>query len=285
MREIDPYNIGITNEELQAALSTLRGEFDNHNHDGTSSRSFQTLMALTLVAQNIYIYSGTMKSPNIIGGIITGGTIRTAASGQRIVLSNNKFIAYDSSGNPLVTILDGTSEMIKTYAAGSIGAITLIDSNYGGSASTADVLSITVNQGSSKALNIYNSGSSTSLITTQIVNAAGYAMKIQQQSAAAQVGLWFQQLDLDKTGIFIVDNTSNNPSHEALVEILNGSTSSGLVAILTLQGNATTKPAAIRMVSIGGDPASPGSGDIWFDGSELHIRIGATTYHLNKTAA
>jgi len=42
-RDVDLYNIGDTNEELQRHLIELRRDFDSHNHDGTISRAFQNL--------------------------------------------------------------------------------------------------------------------------------------------------------------------------------------------------------------------------------------------------
>ncbi len=52
---LDLYNIGNSPEELQSALVRLRQEFDAHNHDGASSRDFQTLIAETISARTILI--------------------------------------------------------------------------------------------------------------------------------------------------------------------------------------------------------------------------------------
>lgn len=44
-REIETRQIGTTPEELRRAILDLAAEYDAHNHDGTSSRSFETLRA------------------------------------------------------------------------------------------------------------------------------------------------------------------------------------------------------------------------------------------------
>lgn len=132
---IDIYKIGNTPEELQKALIQLRQDFDAHNHDGTSSKSFQTLRAETISARTILIrktsyndtasgiwmglvgnvmkmklgsstafleWNGTALNitGSITGSTITGGTFRTATSGQRIVIASNDNTLrfYDDTG-------------------------------------------------------------------------------------------------------------------------------------------------------------------------------------------
>lgn len=48
-------------------------------------------------------------------------------------------------------------------------------------------------------------------------------------------------------------------------------------------GASTTAAASLRIRS-GTAPTSPNDGDIWYDGSNLKIRIGATTYNVDVTA-
>lgn len=52
---LDLYNIGTEPEELQAAIVTLRQDFDAHTHDGINSKSFQTLLAETIVGRTAII--------------------------------------------------------------------------------------------------------------------------------------------------------------------------------------------------------------------------------------
>lgn len=129
-REKNIYDIGKTPEELQSALLTLRADFDAHNHDGSSSKSFETLRAETLsirtlsirktsfsdVASGLWagVVDGVMKfkigdatssfawsgsALTVTGGTITGATIQTAAAGERIVLegSTNEIRFYNDA--------------------------------------------------------------------------------------------------------------------------------------------------------------------------------------------
>ena len=48
-------------------------------------------------------------------------------------------------------------------------------------------------------------------------------------------------------------------------------------------GASTTARASLR-IDNGTAPTSPANGDIWSDGTNLLIRLGGTTYTLNKTA-
>lgn len=56
-------------------------------------------------------------------------------------------------------------------------------------------------------------------------------------------------------------------------------TTTGTVLMLTNSGNGPH-------LNFAGDPtvASPSDGDVWFDGTNLKIRIGATTYNFDRTA-
>lgn len=102
--------------------------------------------------------SGTKMTWNgtaltVTGGTITGGTVRTAASGQRVEMaaSNNQLIVYNSSGNPIVTVGGTTNGLIYVTTTGttppiyasstSVGAVFgVATSGVGvtGSASTGD---------------------------------------------------------------------------------------------------------------------------------------------------
>lgn len=73
-------------------------------------------------------------------------------------------------------------------------------------------------------------------------------------------------LEVQSNGIAIVRGT---PLHTATAQ-------------LDLTGSSTERsPLRLR---IGTAPTSPNDGDIWYDGSDLHIRIGGTTYTLDKTS-
>lgn len=52
---MDLYNITADPEVLKMAMIDLRAQFDAHNHDGTNSKAFQTLIAETLVGRTAII--------------------------------------------------------------------------------------------------------------------------------------------------------------------------------------------------------------------------------------
>lgn len=53
-KKTDPNQIGESPSELRQALIDLRNDFDSHNHDGTSSRRFQTLTLDSQVIKGVY---------------------------------------------------------------------------------------------------------------------------------------------------------------------------------------------------------------------------------------
>jgi hypothetical protein len=158
MREIDLYKIGNTPEELQSALKSLRADFDSHIHDGSSSRTFQTLTAET-ISSRVMLIRKTSYTDNasgiwmgligntmalklgdgtsnfgwdgsnltVVGGTITGGVIRTAASGARVQLDSSYLRVFNSSGVEISSILatDGGNTSIfgvrlQTYDASDL---------------------------------------------------------------------------------------------------------------------------------------------------------------------
>lgn len=131
-RDLDLYKIGSTPEELQAALIALRQEFDSHQHDGSSSRAFETLKANTLAAQTILIrktsFTDTVSGlwAGIIANIVklnlgdatnflkwTGTALQIAGdiTGGSLNINNNAMI--DSSGN--ATFIGISSLNMKAY--------------------------------------------------------------------------------------------------------------------------------------------------------------------------
>lgn len=52
---IDPYSFGKTPEELQQAIKDLRADFEAHNHDGSSSKKFESIEVGAISAELIAI--------------------------------------------------------------------------------------------------------------------------------------------------------------------------------------------------------------------------------------
>lgn len=142
----DLYNIGSSPQELQSGLKRLRADFDAHIHDGSSSRSFQTLIVETVSARTILIrktsysdtqagiwmgfQSGVMKLAlgsstssmtwdgsnfAITGGTITGGTIRTAVSGARLQIDGNYLRIINASEVTIGSIVGAAAGQIAIF--------------------------------------------------------------------------------------------------------------------------------------------------------------------------
>jgi hypothetical protein len=126
---MDPYNISTDPESLRKAILDLRAEYDAHNHDGASSKSFQTLVAETISARALSIRKTSFTSTQsglwaglvgdtmkfVLGSstiklswdgsalTVQGGSIQTSATGERIVINGptNK-IEFYTAGNAKV---------------------------------------------------------------------------------------------------------------------------------------------------------------------------------------
>ncbi len=144
---VDLYNIEPTMESLYDNLLRLQQEFDAHNHDGSSTKSFETLTAQTMVAQTILIkktsYSDSQSGVwmgfedgifkinigdadsslkwdgsslvidgDISGSTITGGTFQTAASGQRIRITAEAMSSPTQPANSLALINSSGSAVL-----------------------------------------------------------------------------------------------------------------------------------------------------------------------------
>jgi hypothetical protein len=76
-------------------------------------------------------------------------------------------------------------------------------------------------------------------------------------------------------GIYMVSTTAGVPAN---IECNTTSIATHVMKLNALNNNAH--------LNLGGDPtvASPNDGDIWFDGTNLKMRIGATTYNIDMTS-
>ena len=122
---IDLYNIGKSPEELQSALILLRQEFDAHNHDGASSRDFQTLIAETVSARVVTIRKSSFND---------------ATAGIWMGLDDNIMKLSLGDGSSFLT-WNGTTLAISgtlTATAGTIGGWTINDTTLTGGGVTLD---------------------------------------------------------------------------------------------------------------------------------------------------
>lgn len=122
---IDLYNIGTTPEELRAALIQMRAEFDAHQHDGSSSKSFETVQAETVSARTILIRKTSYA--DAAAGIWMG---ENAAGTMLLKLGNaSNYLQWDGSSLTIVGALTATSGTIGGWTINSTsltgGGVTL----------------------------------------------------------------------------------------------------------------------------------------------------------------
>ncbi len=155
-REIDLYKIGSTPEELQSALVALRSDFDAHNHDGSSSRSFETLHVQTISAETILIRKTSYAD---------------AASGIWMGIVNNVMKLKLGTGSSFLS-WDGTTLSISgtiTATAGTIGGFTISSTALtGGLIQTAATGNHVAMTGSTGSFDIYGVISATTYLIGSI---------------------------------------------------------------------------------------------------------------------
>lgn len=217
-------------------------------------------------------YDGTDFS--LTGGTITGGIVQTASSGQRIVMSDNSLTAYSASAT-LFTLLVGSTEVVKYFSSGSKRAQTLFENIN----ATADVIYIEMGAGSGRALNITDSGSNRTNEMVKIFTDNDTAVLVQGSNAIGKELVKFNQTDQDKTCLLIT-NGQVNAGHMGMLEIGTGS-NSAIHSCLYMFASSGISHMSLEGSSV---PSSPSPGDIWFNGTDLHIRVGGTTYTFDKTA-
>ncbi len=218
------------------------------------------------------IFRGT-----ITGSTITGGTIQTATSGERIVMTSNTLRAFNASNSIVFDLLGSANESLKLYSDGSKRALTLFENTD----ATADVVNIGMGAGSGTAINIINNGSNTTkLVHIQTSSGIGFSM-VGTNTNGGLVSKLFQT-DLDKTGFFFGDKVSNNANNVGLIEIVAGDASGALDTCLFLRTD--NDYSHIRFSGSPSPTTNLSDGDFWFDGTDLKLRSGGTTYTLDKTA-
>lgn len=113
-QDIDLYQIGSTPEALQSALLLLRQDFDAHNHDGSSSRAFETLRAETLSIRALSIRKSSYSDNT--SGLWTGfdGNLMRLNLGD-----GTNFLKWDGSSLSIAGSITATSGTIGGWTIGS----------------------------------------------------------------------------------------------------------------------------------------------------------------------
>lgn len=244
-----------------------------------------TIGGFTIGASTISANSGAI-SLNSSTSTITATNIQTNTSAPRIVLNASTAQFYESGGNNDMTISSGGSAIsinitqraaniaiYATYAATGARNFPLLkleDTNQTADTSTSAEMVLVTRSNASASLD--------PMVKLLQEGGTGAVLDITQHSAAATVSMWVRQLDLDRTAIHVNQNASITGAADiGLVEI---TPSTSLAAALYL--SSPNGVAHMRLLAATA-PASPGNGDVWFDGSDLKIRAGGVTYTFTKT--
>lgn len=148
-REIDLYQIGSTPEQLQSALQALRADYDAHNHDGTSSRAFETLHANTISTQTFLIKktSYTDNTSGIWMGFVNG-VMKLKLGGA------SQFLDWDGTTLTVTGTISGTTFSGITILGSTLTGNTVT----GGTVRTSSGTTRVEMNGTDNALYFYNDG-------------------------------------------------------------------------------------------------------------------------------
>ena len=99
---------------MRAAIVALRTDFDSHNHDGSSSRSFETLQANTMAAQAFLIRKTSYADTN------TGVWMGIVNNVMKMKLgSASSYLQWDGSALSVVGSITATSGTIGSWTIGT----------------------------------------------------------------------------------------------------------------------------------------------------------------------
>lgn len=116
-----------------------------------------SITTLSAVSANLgTITAGSLDAVTITGSTITGGTIQTAATGQRVILASNTLKGYAASGSQVFGVEDDDIWAVNFRATGTISVATSPDEVYIG---TTAVL---IKEGGATKCSISATGLSTS---------------------------------------------------------------------------------------------------------------------------
>jgi len=225
-------------------------------------------------AEKLFKYDGTNLE-------IIGCTIKTGTSGARIELnpSAQTFIYYNADGDE--ELYTGPLYDYKVWAPVHIGGGFKAEYK---EASAYELLYLedTVCTSGTGGVMAYmgRTGGTSDNDILQLVNTAGTGRPLYISNSVDNAAITCYHTDTDKTGFILSTSLAAGKRNKGIQEIVE-SGATNLETCLYLETNND-----ISHLQFIGDPAvaAPQDGDFWFDGTDLKIRIGATTYTLDKTA-
>lgn len=198
----------------------------------------------------------------------------------RLVTATAETAKFTNVGLSEILILEATNVSNTDTILKTIGSGPTWHAEFGGPVKIVAELQIDIDNSDNEAIDI-NSSRQNSAITINETATAGIAPIINIVSARPARGIF---LDLN--------HTTNNKRGIDLRYAGLGLATEGIIHITAENASAVGACLVLDHGGVGthinfsGDPAnsSPIDGDLWFDGSDLKLRIGATTYTLDKTS-
>lgn len=157
---IDLYSVGESPEQLVESLNRLREEFREHNHDGTSSKRFETLFAQTASLQTMLIRKTSYgdSTAGIWMGFVDGTFKLKLGDGSQ-------FMSWDGSALNVQGTITGT-----TFNGVTIAGSTITGTNVtGGTVKTSNNTTRVELNGTDNALYIYDSGEQRVVLSSGII--------------------------------------------------------------------------------------------------------------------
>ncbi|MHA1853880.1 MAG: hypothetical protein ACTSUF_10310 [Candidatus Heimdallarchaeaceae archaeon] len=241
-------------EQIRLSDGVLRPSLDNDIDLGASGAEFKDL----------YI-DGTANIDTLNADVFKLGT------------TNQGDIFYDN-GTSIVRLTPGTSgQFLQTQGAGAnpqwASLATSLQAAFDGGQS------ITVADTDNQTFTYTNNDTTNNPIMATFTNAGtNHGLEILQTGAlaASRYSLKIES-SANNTGnlVYIVNDNASTTGNNLYM----ASASANNLLVLQSGGNGAH-------IKFAGDPtvASPSDGQMWFDGTNLKMRIGSTTYNINMTA-
>ena len=261
--------------------TTLPYSLSTHNHDGTylklsaggtvaGATTFSAAGTAVAITNNSTI-GGTLD----VTGAITGASYGGITEANLLDKSDTETVSgdYTFSGTTTVGALAGTI-VVQSGASIDLNGLSQALKGTNTTASTALIDLTTSSGNSSRAIDISvenTGGAGIGLYATSTAN-AGNCISIANASNAS-------------AGIYVTPSAAGNG-----IEVYPSSSGIGML----IQNSAAATSPCLKLthsndrshINFTGDPApaSPSDGDFWFDGTNLKLTVGSTTYTLDKTA-
>jgi hypothetical protein len=251
-------NLYFTN--ARAIAATLTGYTSGA---GTISASDTILSAIQKLNGNIAAFGSPLTNPmTAVGDLIVGSTVVSgAATPTRLAIGANNYFMKSNGTTAAWADLFGTANTWSAKQTFSASAAILLSNTTNGSNHIQSYLS--VNSIGHYVNHLYCTDS-LGVVKSAIRTTCGNSSAIPYLSFHVGASL---------TEYFRMNNITG--ANHSLVKMYFGDGTTTPTALVHVAGS-TTSAASLRIVS-GTAPTSPNDGDIWFDGTNLKMRIGGTT--------